>query len=83
MAEKPMKQEGRYLSYLLRLWQDSGDAPRDPPLWRASLQRPQSDEVQGFASLGELFAFLENETRSNSPDSEHGTDQERQSGGVK
>jgi hypothetical protein len=64
-----MKQEGRYLAYLLRLWQESSGSS-DPPLWRASLQRPQSDEVQGFASLGELFAFLENETRSSLPGSQ-------------
>ena len=38
---------------------------------------------EGFAGLEDLFAFLENETRSSSPDSEHERGQERQSGGVK
>jgi hypothetical protein len=68
-----MKQQRRYLAYLLRLWQESagdlpgGDLPRgDPPLWRASLEAPQNDELQGFASLVDLFAFLESETKSSS-----------------
>ncbi len=72
MAEKRVNQERRYLSYLLRLWQESADDPPgcDSPLWRASLERPQSDIRQGFASLEDLFAFLENETGSSSPSSE-------------
>jgi hypothetical protein len=60
-----MNQERRYLAYLLRLWQESGgsgDPLGDPPLWRASLERPQSGERLGFASLKDLFAFLEEET---------------------
>ena len=59
-----MDEEGRYLSYLLRLWQVSSG---DPPLWRASLERPQAGERLGFASLVHLFAYLENETRLSSP----------------
>jgi hypothetical protein len=67
-----MIQKRRYLSYLLRLWQDSGgDLPSDePPPWRASLEIPQSGDRLGFASLADLFAFLENETRSASSGSE-------------
>ena len=58
-----MNQQRRYLSYLLRLWQESpGAPPRDPPLWRASLESPQSDERRGFASLDELFAYLQEQT---------------------
>ena len=58
-----------YLSYLPRLWQDSGgDLPGDEPApWRASLEIPQSSDRLGFASLADLFAFLENETGSPSP----------------
>ena len=59
MADKPMKQQRHYLSYLLRLWSENDG---DPPLWRASLERPQSDERQVFAGLVDLFAFLERET---------------------
>jgi hypothetical protein len=67
VAEKPTVQKRRYLSYLLRLWQESGGSPwREPPLWRASLQSPQSRERLGFASLADLFAYLEDETRSSS-----------------
>jgi hypothetical protein len=60
-----MNKQGRYLSYLLRLWQESGG---DAPLWRASLERPQDGERLGFASLEELVAFLEGETGVGSPE---------------
>jgi hypothetical protein len=67
MAEKTVKQQGRYLSYLLRLWQESGPSQEgDAPLWRASLERPQSDVREAFASLADLFAFLESETGTRS-----------------
>ena len=69
-----MNQQRRYLSYLLRLWQESNG---EAPLWRASLERPQSDELQGFASLVELFAFLENETGSGSPGLERADEEGR------
>jgi hypothetical protein len=59
-----VNKQGRYLSYLLRLWQESAGDLRDgePPLWRASLERPQDGERLGFANLEDLFAFLERET---------------------
>jgi hypothetical protein len=67
-----MIQERRYLSYLLRMWQESGGDPSsgDGLLWRASLERPQSAERQTFGSLADLFAFLEAEARSGSSDLE-------------
>ena len=77
-----MKQQRRYLAYLLRLWQEGGspagdplgdplgEALGDPPLWRASLEWPQSGDAKAFASLEDLFAFLEKETRLSPPDSE-------------
>jgi hypothetical protein len=75
VAEKPKNQQKRYLSYLLRLWQEGGSPPGnplgdplgEPPLWRASLEGPQSGERLGFASLVELFAYLERETGSRPP----------------
>jgi hypothetical protein len=71
MAEKPVKQQRRYLSYLLRLWQEGGgDLLRDPLLWRASVERPQDGERLGFASLGDLLDFLEEESRSIPPGSQ-------------
>jgi hypothetical protein len=45
----------RYVSYLLRLWQDHND---QKPVWRASLQSSLNGERQVFASLDHLFAFL-------------------------
>jgi hypothetical protein len=74
-----MNQRNRYLAYLLRLWQESaGDSPgSDPPLWRASLQSPQSDERLGFASLEDLFTFLEKETGPSAPDSERAEEEGR------
>jgi hypothetical protein len=67
-----MNQQRRYLSYLLRLWQESGsNLPQgDPPLWRASLEKPQTGERLGFASLVDLFIYLENETKSGPPGSQ-------------
>ena len=55
-----MNPKGRYLSYLLRLWQESaGDRPSGTAAeWRASLQDAQSDHIRLFAGPDELFAFL-------------------------
>lgn len=50
------REEQRYLSYLLRLWQTS-DGERQ--IWRASLESPGAGERQGFASLEDLFKFLQ------------------------
>jgi hypothetical protein len=48
-----------YVAYLLRIWQPSEESPPGaPPQWRASLESPQSHEVQGFAGLDELFDHL-------------------------
>ena len=48
-------EQPRYLSYLLRLWQNNGESK---PVWRASLQSALAGERQSFSSLDELFAFL-------------------------
>ena len=53
-----MRSPQEYLSYLLRLWQ-SGQGKE--AAWRASLECPLSGERQGFASLKDLFAFLEDQ----------------------
>jgi hypothetical protein len=44
-----------YLSYLLRMWRAG---KRGAPVWRASLQSPQTGERVSFAKLDDLFAFL-------------------------
>jgi hypothetical protein len=43
-----------YRAYLVRLWRDDAQEP-----WRASAQSVQSGEVVRFATLQELFAFLD------------------------
>jgi hypothetical protein len=48
-----------YMSYLLRLWRVGQG--RDAH-WRASLQRPGTEEPIWFADLEELVAFLRAET---------------------
>jgi hypothetical protein len=48
-----------YMSYLLRLWR-AGQG-RDAH-WRASLQRPGTEESIWFADLEEMFAFLRAQT---------------------
>ena len=49
------KEQPDYLSYLLRLWRVS---KAEKACWRASLQSPQTGELQGFSDLDELFDFL-------------------------
>lgn len=67
----------RYLSYLLRLWQDNDD---QKPVWRASLQSSLTGERQAFATLDHLFAFLR---RQLDPAGETDEDRETtESGGV-
>jgi hypothetical protein len=83
LAEKPMIQKRRYLSYLLRLWQEGGgeqprgDMHRDAPLWRASLESPQGGERLGFASLEDLYAYLDAQTRSSSSGTQRTGDEGR------
>jgi hypothetical protein len=51
-----MGSEPHYISYLLRLWQTKNG---DERVWRASLESPHTDERKSFASLTDLFSFLE------------------------
>ncbi len=50
------------MAYLLRLWQVRGE---DGMAWRASLESARTGERVGFASLQDLFAFLEQEVCQN------------------
>jgi hypothetical protein len=52
-----------YLAYLLRLWRTRGDRADG---WRASLTYPGSGERHGFASLDDLFLFLQQQTDAGS-----------------
>jgi len=54
-----------YMTYLLRLW-CAGNAGRQD--WRAVLVNPRTGERQAFGDLASLFAFLEDKTRSVTPD---------------
>jgi hypothetical protein len=56
-------QQRRYISYLLRLWQQEDDGL----VWRLSLESPHSGKRRGFVSLGELCAFLETEMNRTEP----------------
>jgi hypothetical protein len=68
----------RYLSYLLRLWQDNSD---DQPIWRASLQSSPTENRQGFASLDELFAFLRQQVDTDGDiDKEYGSGMQQRKG---
>lgn len=51
--EKP---KTRYVAYLLRLWETTDE---DHPIWRASLECPGTGERYGFATLHDLFVYLE------------------------
>ncbi|MBK8986764.1 MAG: hypothetical protein IPM39_11905 [Chloroflexi bacterium] len=55
------RRKPRYFAYLLRLWETEDGGRR---VWRASLEFPATGERRGFASLSELFAYLEGEISS-------------------
>ena len=48
-----------YLAYLLRLWRTGS---KEKAVWRASLERSDTRQRKGFASLLDLFAFLRQQT---------------------
>ncbi len=50
-----------YMSYLLRMWQTRDG---EKQVWRASLESPGIGERRGFASLQDLFDFLDARTGS-------------------
>jgi hypothetical protein len=50
-------QNDAYLAYLLRLWRVRETCDK----WRVSLEDARTRELHGFASLEEVFAFLQKE----------------------
>lgn len=46
-----------YAAYVLRLWRDGAQTP-----WRAVLECARTGEQHPFASLSDLYAFLDAET---------------------
>jgi hypothetical protein len=71
MGQRP-KETARgadYLSYLLRLWQESNDDAAEGcerSVWRASLTSPTTGERVGFASLEGLVEYLQQRTDTGS-----------------
>ena len=65
----------RYLSYMLRLWQTSDGTKQ---IWRASLESPGTSERWGFASLKDVFDFLQTQIEFQDEQS-HGYDTRGQS----
>ena len=58
---KETRNQKDYVSYMLRMWQDSSDeglSSSKEAAWRATLQSPRTGERVGFASLDDLFDFL-------------------------
>lgn len=54
-----------YSAYLVRLWQETPHTP-----WRASAQCASTGQKRYFATLAELFAFLETQTLAAPPEPE-------------
>jgi hypothetical protein len=54
-----------YLSYMLRLWRSGQAGVENRSIWRASVEIPQTRDRFVFASLAELFLFLEQEVDEN------------------
>jgi hypothetical protein len=63
--------KGRYLAYLLRIWQvkDGGEL-----VCRASLEDPHTGERQGFSSLESLIDFLLEQIQQKKDENEPGWD---------
>jgi hypothetical protein len=49
----------RYRSYLIRLWRSESE---DTPVWHASTEDTMTGERRNFASIKQLFCFLEQQT---------------------
>lgn len=49
-----MEPTDAYLSFMLRMWQDAEGLP-----WHASLEHPQTGEQMLFATVDELFTYLD------------------------
>ena len=52
----------RYRSYLLSFWEERGQDPDAPVVWRFRLEDPHTGQRRGFADLKALMAALEQET---------------------
>ena len=48
----------RYLSFLLRCWEEGNPQPGMPETWRFSLEDIHTGQRRGFASLEALLAYV-------------------------
>lgn len=49
-----------YYAYLLRVWRDGPDNP-----WRATLEDPHTGDVIGFATIEQLYDFIQSQVAEN------------------
>lgn len=61
-----------YLAYMLRMWRKKDGSGK--PVWCASLQEPGSKNIDSFADMSALFAFLQGRTGVDTP-SAHSVDE--------
>ena len=66
-----IKGSPEYMAYLLRLWLVQG---RRKTIWRASLEDAQSGKCRNFASLEDLFTYLQGRTEAISDTKAKGDD---------
>ena len=62
-----MRPPGTYRAFLVRLWQDSADAP-----WRALARDAETGEEYRFATIEQLFLFLHRQTQGRAATGEEG-----------
>lgn len=60
----------RYRAYLLRFWEERGQHPSLPTVWRYSLEDPHTGERRGFASLEALVEDLRAEVSGSEGESQ-------------
>ena len=57
----------RYQVYVLRLWQEPGDAREHCATWRYVLEEPKTRQRRGFSDLATLMDFLKMEQERGEP----------------
>jgi hypothetical protein len=55
----PSEKQPDYYAYLLRLWREEGTGEN----WRASLENARTGERIGFASLADVFGYLDRQLK--------------------
>ena len=60
---KSVEREKNYRSYLLRLWKDDSVEDIGAQDWHIALENPFTGERRRFATLNDLFNYLESKIR--------------------